>query len=237
MRFAGRFFGESSLCAHLTLAMILGCAMTERAFAQTVLPSPAQMPVAQPSATASPAPDQSAAPALSPSPAPVAQATSAPPSPEQPLSAEDVSWLFPAPTKAADLAKLISMGDLVVANPLDPTKGSRVWSDTIFQQFLGIAASPQAAVSGADRITLPPEAKKIEAWHIAAIRFDPGAPGLSDAIIKEYGQSPQIRLIVQPVTTDSDGNATPLDITAHLIFGFIKGAEPPARDNPQPKPQ
>ena len=40
MRYGGRFFGELSLCAHLTLAMILGCAMTDSAFAQTVLPSP-----------------------------------------------------------------------------------------------------------------------------------------------------------------------------------------------------
>ena len=67
----------------------------------------------------------------------------------QPLSANDVSWLFPAPTKAEDFANLISMADLTAPNPQDPSKRDRVWSDATFAQFLGIAASP-AAFGGRD---------------------------------------------------------------------------------------
>ena len=156
------------------------------------------------------------------------------PTPEQPLSADDVSWLFPAPTTTADLANLISMGDLSVANP-DPSKRDRVWSDAIFQQFLAIAASPAASVAG-NQIGLPAEAKVINNWQIAAVRFDPGAPGLSDEIIQQYGQSPQIRLILQPVIKNADGTVSAQDITAHLIFGFTTGDQPPAQSGCFPRP-
>ena len=66
--------------------------------------------------------------------------------PERPLSADDVSWLFPAPTKESDLANLIVMSDLTVPNPQDPTKRDRVWSDATFQQFITIAGSAAGAV-------------------------------------------------------------------------------------------
>ena len=165
-----------------------------------------------------------------------AQTTAPPAAPELPLSADDVSWLFPAPTKVADLANLIAMNDLTVPNPQDPTKRDPVWSDAIFQQFIAIAGSPAGAVSASDKIGLPAEARKIEAWHIAGVRFDPGAPGLSDAIIKEFGQSPQIRLIVQPIVKNDDGSVTPLDITAHLIFSFITGLQPPSQKGCFPRP-
>jgi hypothetical protein len=193
-------------------------------------PAPAaQAPAAQ--APATPAAQVPAAPAVQPPPAVAAKP------PEAPLSADDVSWLFPTPTKAEDLANLISMADLTVPNPQDPTKRDRVWSDGAFAQFLGIAASPAAMVAGtSDRIGLPAEVKSIAAWHIAGIRFDPGAPGLTDAIIKQYGQSPQIRLILQPVTKNDDGTLDVHDITAHLIFSFLTGAQPPAEKGCFPRP-
>src|SRR5271165_6554772 len=59
-----------------------------------------------------------------------------------PLSADDVSWLFPAPAQAGDFAKLIAVRDLTTANPQDSTKRDPVWPDAAFQQFLAIAASP-----------------------------------------------------------------------------------------------
>jgi hypothetical protein len=154
---------------------------------------------------------------------------------EKPLSADDVSWLFPAPVKTEDLARLIAIADLTVPNAQDPSKRDRVWSDSIFQQFLAIAASPAASV-GSNKIGLPAEAKSIDSWHIASVRFDPGAPGLSDAIIKQYGQSPQIRLILQPIVKNGDGTVTPDDITAHLIFNFTNGLEPPAQPGCLPRP-
>jgi hypothetical protein len=155
----------------------------------------------------------------------------------QPLSANDVSWLFPAPTKAEDFANLISMADLTAPNPQDPSKRDRVWSDATFAQFLGIAASPAALVEGTqNHIGLPAEAQSIEAWHIAGIRIDPGAPGLSDDVLALFGQSAQIRLIVQPVIKNSDGTPTVLDTAAHLIFRFETGANVGAQPGCLPRP-
>ena len=143
----------------------------------------------------------------------------------QPFSANDVSWLFPAPTQSSDFVNLISMADLVVQSPQDPQKGNRVWSDAAFAQFLAIAASPAALVAGTQsRISLPAEAQTIGAWHIAGVRIDPGAPGLSNDILAQFGQSPQIRLIVQPVIRNADGTPTVIDTAAHLIFSFTSGS-------------
>lgn len=220
--------------AAVCVIALAGLCDTDGAFAQTPAVTPTENPAVAPaqSPAATPSPSPVASPAQ-PSPAPTQAA--APAAPEQPLSADDVSWLFPAPTATADLAKLISMGDLSVPNAQDPTKRDRVWSDSIFQQFLGIAASPAASVAG-NQIGLPAEAKLIETWHIAAVRFDPGAPGLSDDVIKQYGQSPQIRLILQPVIKNADGTVSAQDITAHLIFSFTTGVLPPAQAGCFPRP-
>jgi hypothetical protein len=157
----------------------------------------------------------------------------------QPLSANDVSWLFPAPKRAEDFAKLIAMSDLAAQNPQDPTKRDRIWSDAAFQQFIGTAASPAASIAGtANRIGLPSEAQSIDAWFIAGVRIDAGAPGLSNDIIAQYGQSPQIRLIIHPVVRNADGTPKILDIAGHLIFGFATGVDAPAQAGcfPRPKP-
>src|ERR1700683_4985196 len=84
-----------------------------------------------------------------------------------PLSADDVSILFPAPTSAADLAHLIAVSDLTAPNPQDPSKRDPVWSDAVFQQFLGLAASSFAQVSGTEtRIGLPAEAQLKANWFV-----------------------------------------------------------------------
>jgi len=157
----------------------------------------------------------------------------APASPIAPLSADDVSVLFPAPTRAEDFAKLIAVADLTTQNPQDPSKHDPVWPDAAFQQFLAISASPAAQVAGAQaRIGLPSEAQSINAWFIAGIRIDAGAPGLSSDIRAQFGQLPQIRLIVQPVMRNPDGTPKVLDIAGHLIFNFTlaKPNDPPQSD-------
>jgi hypothetical protein len=157
----------------------------------------------------------------------------------QPLSSNDVSWLFPAPTRAVDFDKLISMRDLTTPNQQDPTKRDPVWPDAAFQQFLAIAASPAAQVAGTqNRIGLPAEAQSMAAWLIAGVRFDPGAPGLASDISGQFGQSPEIRLIVQLVTRNTDGTPVMNDIAAHLIFDFLLGQDNPAQAGcfPRPKP-
>lgn len=156
----------------------------------------------------------------------------------QPLSANDVSWLFPAPKQAEDIAKLIAVRDLTAPNPQDPTKRDRIWSDAAFQQFIGIAASPATAVAGTpNRIGLPVEAQSIDAWFIAGVRIDAGAPGLSTDVIEQFGQSPQIRLIIQPVIRRADGTPMLLDVAGHLIFGFAIGLDAPAQAGCFPRPR
>jgi hypothetical protein len=146
-----------------------------------------------------------------------------------PLSADDVSLLFPAPTRAEDFANLIAVQDLAAPDPQDPTKRDPVWSDAVFQQFITIANSSSSQVAGTQvGIGLPAEAKSIRAWFIAGIRIDAGAPGLSNDIIGQFGQSPEIRLIIQPVTRNADGTPKVDDIAGHLIFDFLIGADAPA---------
>src|ERR1035438_5009528 len=121
-----------------------------------------------------------------------------------PLWPNDVSVLFPIPKRAADFANLISIADLTSLNPHDPTKRDPAWPSSAFKRFLELATSPVAQVGGS-QITLPSEANSMSAWFIAGIRIDVGAPGLSPDIIQQFGQSPQIRLIVQLVIRNPDG--------------------------------
>jgi hypothetical protein len=132
-----------------------------------------------------------------------------------------VSLLFPVPTKAEDFAKLIAVRDLTTQNLQDPTKRDLVWPYPVFQRFIEIANGPAAQVAGTqNRIDLPAEARSIDAWFISGIRIDAGAPGLSNDFREQFGQLPEIRLIIQPVTRNPDGTPNVLDIAAHLIFDF-----------------
>lgn len=138
-----------------------------------------------------------------------------------PLSADDVSLLFPAPKRAQDLANLIAVGDLSTPDPQDSTKRDPVWTDDVFHRFLAIATGDQAQVEGtSSRIALPPEVQSKAVWFVAGIRIDAGAPGLSTDIEKQFGQSPEIRLIIQPVTANPNGAPVVHDIAGHLIFDF-----------------
>jgi hypothetical protein len=147
-----------------------------------------------------------------------------------PLSANDVSLLFPAPTKAEDFAKLIAVRDLTTQNQQDPVERDLVWPFAVFQRFIEIANSPAAQIAGSQSgIGLPAEAQSIDAWFIAGIRIDAGAPGLSDDIRAQFGQLPEIRLIIQPVIRNPDGTPKVLDIAGHLIFDFTLPPTAPAQ--------
>ncbi|MGA7765667.1 MAG: hypothetical protein WCA27_05530 [Candidatus Sulfotelmatobacter sp.] len=148
----------------------------------------------------------------------------------RPFSANDVSWLFPAPTRAEDFAKLIAVRDLTTQDPQDPAKRDLVWPYAVFQRFLDIANGPAAQVAGTpSRIALPAEVQTLDAWFVAGIRVDAGAPGLSDEIRSQFGQLPEIRLIVQPVTRNADGTPKVHDIAGHLIFDFTLPPSAPAQ--------
>jgi hypothetical protein len=156
-----------------------------------------------------------------------------------PLSADDISWLFPAPTRAEDFAKLIALRDLTTPNPQNPAKRDPVWPDPVFQQFLAIAASSAGKVDGTESaLGLPSEAQSIDAWYVSGVRIDAGAPGLSHEIRGQFGQLPEIRLIIQPVIHNADGTPKVLDIAGHLIFNFILDQQDaPAQTGCLPRPQ
>lgn len=133
------------------------------------------------------------------------------------LDFNDVSILLPPPT--SDDSGL-AITDLAF-------DGASVWPDDVFAQYLGIAENfggidGEDVVSGrgGSRIDLSAFTDK-SVWHVAAIRIDPGAPGLSDDIKREFGQAAQIRLVLQPVT----GDGTVHDVAAHMIYNYVSGAE------------
>ncbi|SCB51618.1 hypothetical protein GA0061098_10163 [Bradyrhizobium shewense] len=145
--------------------------------------------------------------------------------PSKPLSANDVSILFPPPKAPADLRNLIAVSDL--AGPAGAPQ--RLLSDEDFARFIANAEKPEregVPASGARRIQLPDTVKKIDAWFVAGIRIDPGAPGLSADVIAQFGRQPQIRLIIQPVTNGPEGFKVH-DTAGHLIFGFNLEPDPP----------
>jgi hypothetical protein len=59
----------------------------------------------------------------------------------------------------------------------------------------------------------------------------------SPAIQAQFGQSPEIRLIVQPVVRSADGTVRVNDIAGHLIFDFVTGADAPAQPGCLPRPK
>ena len=145
------------------------------------------------------------------------------PAAEQPakLSANDVSILFPLPKADDDLSAFISLADLTDAS------GARLLSDEDFARYVAVAEGPAGKVDGtpARQIAFPTETKDLKAWFVAGIRIDVGAPGLSEDIMNEFGQIPQIRLIAQPVTGDA-GHRLVHDRAAHFIFSFVASVEP-----------
>ena len=144
--------------------------------------------------------------------------------PTVPLAPNDVSILFPVPKTPADLAGLIALKDLANNGTLAP---GRLWSEADFGRFVAIAKSPAGAVTiggATSQIKFPPGTEAIDAWFIAGIRIDVGAPGLTPQIIDAFGQIPQIRFIAQPVTIQG-GQVVVHDMAAHLIFSFVTQEE------------
>jgi hypothetical protein len=143
----------------------------------------------------------------------------------RPLSANDVSILFPVPRSKDDLAGLIPLSDLM-ARGSDGAR-LRIWSDADFSSFISISNTvPGNVVAGTQRsISLTADARQASAWFIAGIRIDHAAPGASPDVIKALGQQPQIRLIAQPLSIDAGGRVRVHDIAAHLIYSFVTPTE------------
>ncbi len=133
------------------------------------------------------------------------------------LDLNDVSWLWPVPQTEADVDGLIAM------DSLKDSTGAAIWSDQHFGELLQVAESDDAKV-GDKKIRLKPALKSKGTWKIAGIRIDPSAPGANEATVEKLGSSPQIRLIVQPVTKDN-GKAVVHDFAVHMVFSFAANGQ------------
>ncbi len=142
-----------------------------------------------------------------------------------PLEANDVSWLWPPPQLDADVARTLSIANVKSAT------GTPVWSDSQFTDLL--AAADQTVVEGI-RIKLSAALRSQAVWRLAALRVDPSAPGCSDEIRTALGSTPQIRLILQPVTASTTPNGAPRvhDFAVHLVYSFVAGLDPENRPLP-----
>ena len=130
------------------------------------------------------------------------------------LDVNDVTWLWPAPESVHDLDQTIAIDTMSTAD------GNAVWTDEQFADVLR-AADSDAAKVGENRIKLPESVREKKVWRIAAFRVDPAAPGGHELIRQQFGEKPQIRLILQPVTAKDD-DVTVHDIAVHLVFDFVR---------------
>jgi len=149
------------------------------------------------------------------------------------FSANDVSILFPAPKSPAELnSKILRLTDF---------RSDRVLPEALFQEVMALITGPSTlttpngslnidagAIPGTGRrINFPGQNRRSD-WVLAGIRIDPGAPGLSEDIFNVFGKSPQIRLILQPVSQSNDViNVT--DGSLHLVYAFHGPDNPTAR--------
>ena len=136
------------------------------------------------------------------------------------LSSDDISFLWPAPDHNGDLDGLIA-ADFQLPN------GVSLWPKESFTKVLKEASSTDSAVvatSGEPKtMGLPDAVKELSSWKLASIRVDPSAPGFGLGILEQYGATPQIRLVFQPTTFDSDGVRVH-DFAAHVVYDFVASA-------------
>jgi len=136
----------------------------------------------------------------------------------------DISYLWPVPKTQADVDALIS------ADTTDPATTAALWDETVFKQMLAIVTSDAAAIQHPNGVTrkiaLRPEFSDRKTWKVVAFRADPSAPGGNQTIVDKFGSTPQLRLILQPVTVES-GVVKIHDFTAHLVYSYFTLKEAP----------
>ena len=163
---------------------------------------------------------------------PTAVSTQPPPQASRPrprFDVADVSYLWPAPETEADVASLISADSAAIGK-------AGLWPEAAFGRMLELVTGEKATLKhpkGATRkIGLTPEIRDRHNWKVVSFRADPGAPGGHQDILTAFGASPQLRLIVQPVTIEA-GKPRVHDLTAHLVYTFVKPSPQGAAD-PRP---
>jgi hypothetical protein len=130
------------------------------------------------------------------------------------LDTNDVSFLWPVPKTAADVAALISLADEAADGPIMPP--------ALFKALMETAK--KVSVDGVP-IRFPNNAfDDPKTWKVAGIRINPTALGSNPQMVA-MAEVPGIRVIVQPVLV-SGGDALPQDFTAHVVFNYILPPQP-----------
>lgn len=143
------------------------------------------------------------------------------------LDVNDVSYLWPPVTNAADAADLLSADELT-ADGVTP-----IWPKQHFAAAIATAQTIKVVNSEGKDDAIDFGAANRAAfsdphnWKVVAVRIDPSAPGCSAGVIAQFGSIPQIRLILQPVIVNA-GSVKVHDLTAHLGFSFILPPVAPA---------
>jgi len=134
----------------------------------------------------------------------------------------DATWLWPVPKTPADVDRLFDMDEL------SSSAGEAVWSDDAFSDLLAIVDSEASSVRVSDsvsrKIGLSAELRSKTNWKLVAFRIDPTAPGANAKLREQFGEAPQIRLILQPVVV-SGTEVSVHDVAVHLVFSYVSGLD------------
>jgi hypothetical protein len=144
------------------------------------------------------------------------------------LDVNDVAFLWPPPASADEVTRLIP-----ATEPLQGSAGV-LWPRPAFDLLLDTARSTTVMTSAGTTasISFTPfetEFAKPETWKVVGMRVDPSAPGSHPSLITQFGSTPQIRMILQPVTSRADGTVVVHDVTAHLAYSFVTAVDPRTR--------
>ena len=137
------------------------------------------------------------------------------PTPEL-FDVNDMSYLWPVPQSDEDLKRLISAED---AAP----DGKRIWPPAVFKTLLDTAQGITVQGSATEeriKFDTAEEFAKPSTWKLVGFRVDPSAPGTHADTLKQFGSTPQLRIVFQPVT--KVGPAIKVhDVAAHLAFSYV----------------
>ena len=144
-----------------------------------------------------------------------------------PFDVADISYLWPVPKSAADVAALIP-SDMPTADG-GPLLAKAAF-DSILEAVKTTAVTDRAGLKNAISFddAFADEMRTQTTWKVAGFRVDPAAIGHPETA-GTFGVMPQLRLILQPVTVEG-GRVTVHDFAAHLAFGYFTGSGPFAAD-------
>lgn len=152
---------------------------------------------------------------------------------ETKFDVNDVSFLWPVPKNQADVDRLISADEKVVGG------SGAVWPSDVFTTVIKQAGQVVVTNSAGrqNKIDFQPfnaEFAKASTWKIVSFRVDPSAAGTNPDFIRAFGEIPQVRLVLQPVTVAANGTLRIHDVTVHLVFSFVKPRTTPSSGEGRP---